>query len=169
MATGIQSDTTSSRYTTIRLIEGATAATSIPTEQAAADALKSSPTSVQFFDLSLLGLPAGVLNADWEIFVWNTAGTNPVTCKVRLWAYKIPVSGTAGTVFPWGVGTGAAKGIINEFATIDESDTDKVRHWERIPGPGMADGIMAQVHTLSGTGAEALTIDVRCPKNATRS
>jgi hypothetical protein len=169
MTAGLQSDTTSSRYTTIRLLDANAGTSSIPAEAAAATALKAVPTATEFFDLSLIGLPAGVLNADWEIFVWNTAGTDAVACTVRLWAYKIPVSGTAGTVFPWGVGTGANKGKINEFNSIDTSDTDKVRHWERIPGPGMVDGIMAQITASAGTGTEAWTVDVRCPKNATRS
>ena len=161
MATGIQS-TSTSRYLTVRLLDANAGTSAIPTETATvADALKAVPTAAQFFDLRTVGFPGAVLFAPWEIFVHNTAGTAAVNCKVRLWAYSI----TSGKVYPWGVGTGAAKGIINEGNSIDESDTDKVRHWERIEGPGMADGIMAQIHTSNGTGTEAWTVDVRCPMN----
>lgn len=164
MATGIQSDTSNARYTTIILLEAEDGTSSIPSESTAGSVtpLSATPTATQFFDLRLVGQVAGALSDDWEIYVHNAAGTDAVACTVRLWAYNI----TTGKVYPWGVGTGANKGKLNEFNSIDASDTDKVRHWERIPGPGLADGIMAQITASAGTGTETWTVVARCPKNA---
>lgn len=162
MTTGLQT-LTSNRYRDIILLEAQAGTSSIPSESTAGSTspLTATPTATQFFDLRLLNPDGYPLADDWEIYIHNTAGTAAVNCKVRLWAYNI----TTGKVYPWGVGTGAAKGILNDAASIDESDTDKVRHWERVEGPGMADGIMAQIHTSNGTGAEAWTVIARAPIN----
>ena len=161
MTAGLQADTANPRYYTIRLLDTNVGTSAVPTEQAAATALAAVPTAAQFYDLAPLGLPSAVFSADWEIYVHNVAGTDAVACTVRLWAYNR----TTALIYPWGVGTGALKGIINDGASIDTSITDKVRHWERIEGPGMCDGIMAQSTASAGTGSESFTVDVRCPKN----
>lgn len=159
MATGLQS-TTNDRYYEILLLS-ASEVTAIPTEQAAASALKSTPTSAQFFDLRTLDKGAGVFE-DCEVLVENVAGTGAVSATVRLWTYHA----STGLAYPWGVGTDAAKGIINNGAACGATDTDKLRHRETIPGPGLADGIQAQITASAGTGTETFNVRILIPRAA---
>ena len=161
MGTGIQADTSNPRYLTIRLLEAQAGVSAIPTESTAGSVtpLSATPTAAQYFDLRTVGPVRMALRDDWEVFVHNAAGTNPVNCKIQLWAYSI----VTGLSYPWGVGAATTRGVLNEGNSIGEADTDKVRHWERIEGPGMADGIMARVTESNGTGSETWTVEVRCP------
>lgn len=167
MTTGIQAST-SRLYREIILLENQPV-TSVPSEAAAGSEapLAAEPSSSQFFDLRLLDPPAlrqlgdvGV-DDDCEVLVENTAGTGSVTAVVRLWTYHI----ASGLVYPWGVGADADKGKLNNGAAMGAVATDKLRHRERIPGPGLADGIAAQIVSSTGTGTETFTVRILIPVN----
>lgn len=158
MGTGLQTRVSvANRYVEVLLLD-TQPVTSIPTEQAAASALSATPISTQFFDMSLL--PADVDPfSDCEVLVENVAGTGAVSATVRLWCYHR----TTALVYPWGVGADATKGIINNGAAMGATDTDKLRHREIIPGPGMADGIQAQITASAGTGTETFRVRILFP------
>jgi hypothetical protein len=160
MATGLQG-TTNSRYLTVRLIDAATAATGKPVEGAAATVLKAVPTADEFFDLRAVNDNfRGAFPVPCQVLVYNTAGTNPVSVTfIRLWGYNA----ASGKMFPLGTGADADKGKINNAAALGETDTDDLRHAEVVLYLGMWDGIMAEVGTTGGTGAEAITVDLLIP------
>lgn len=157
MATGLQGS--SSRYYTIRLIEGATAATGVPPDAAATSALKAAPTADEFYDLRSLGM-VGAFPQACQVLVYNTAGTNPVSVSyVRLWGYNAE----AARAFPLGTGADADRGKLNLAGSIGEVDTDHARLAEVVLYLGMWDGIQAEVGVTAGTGAEAFNVDLLVP------
>ena len=160
MTTGLQG-TTNSRYHTVRLIDAATAATGKPVEAVAATALKTQPTPDEFFDLREINNNyKGSFPVPCQVLVYNTAGTNPVSVSfIRLWGYNA----ASAKMFPLGTGADADKGKINNAGTLGETDTDDLRHAEVVLYLGMWDGIMAEVGTTGGTGAEAITVDLLIP------
>lgn len=162
MATGLQATaTSSSRYMTIRLIEGELAATGKPVEGAAATVLKAAPTADEFFDLrSINDNYKMAFPTPCQVLVYNTAGTNPVSVTyIRLWGYNA----LSARMFPLGTGLDADKGKINNAAALGETDTDDLRHAEVVLYLGMWDGIQVEVGVTGGTGAEAFNVDLLIP------
>jgi hypothetical protein len=163
MATGLQAQT-NDRYLTIRLIEGATAATGNPPDGASAGAttlLVADPDPDEFFDLrSIAGNFKGAFPTPCQVLVYNTAGTNVVSVTyVKLWGYNI----TSGRAFPLGAGADADRGKLNNGGTVGEVATDDVRLAEVVLYLGLWDGIQAEVGVTAGTGAEAFNVDLLVP------
>lgn len=157
MTTGIQTKQ-SSRYVEVLLLS-AEEATAIPLEAAKSAALSATPDKTKFFDLTKLQAENADLSADCEILVENVGGTGVVSAVVRLWCY----SASTGKAYPWGIGADAVKGTINGGASMGATDTDKLRHREIIPGPGLADGIQAQIVSSTGTGTETFNVRILFP------
>jgi hypothetical protein len=163
MALGLQAQT-NDRYYTIRLIEGAAAATGRPPDGSAAgddDPLQPDPTPDEFFDLrSIAGNFKGAFPTPCQVLVYNTAGTNVVSVTyVKLWGYNI----TSGRAFPLGAGADADRGKLNNGGSVGEVDTDDVRLAEVVLYLGLWDGIQAEVGVTAGTGSEAFNVDLLIP------
>lgn len=167
MTTGLQT-ATNPLYREILLLE-AQPVTAIPLDGAAGSSspLSATPGPTGFYDLRLLAPPTNRplgdigLDDDCEVLVENAAGTGTVTATVRLWLYYI----STGLAYPWGIGADADKGKLNNGAAMGAVDTNKLRHRETVPGPGLADGIMAQVVSSTGTGTETFNVRILIPVN----
>lgn len=151
MATGVQS--TDSKYLTlVRLIDGATTTTSVPS-----GAPTATPADGVGFAFATL---MGIVSPTAELRVRSTAGSGAMDVTVKMWGYSVE----SGTWAPLGTGTGAAKGIVNGGAVIDEGPVaDTIRHSEPIAYLHHLDGIYAQITAINGTST-AVTVEIALPR-----
>lgn len=154
MATGIQSQD-SKLITVVRLIDGATTATAIPS-----GAPTETPADAIGFAFSALKL-GNLMIDEASIRVRSTAGTTPASCSVRIWNYTVE----SGIWCPCGIGTGSAKGLLNGGASITETASGVIRHSEPIYGLRHADGIYAQ---FSAVNTATLIVELLIPRYAQR-
>jgi len=83
----------------------------------------------------------------------STAGSATMTVTVRLFGYHPATS----SWHPLGTGTGAAKGILNAGAAIDEGPVaDKIRHAEPLDLPVHFSRLYLEITAIGGT-ATAVT------------
>ncbi len=88
----------------------------------------------------------------------SAAGSGTMTAIPRLWGY----CAGADKWYPTGVGTGAAKGIINAGATIDETGSNALLHAEPVYLLSCFDRIAVST-TLGGTGTSVI-VNIAIPR-----
>lgn len=135
------------KYDAYRLLDAATATNSPPSGAAAG------------LDVSAIG---GTFNRIpvAELQVYSTAGSASMTCTLKLWGYD-----TVSTKwFPIGVGTGAAKGLLNGGAAIDEGPVaDVISHSEPLYDLGCFSRIYLEITAIGGTGT-SITANICIPR-----
>ncbi len=149
MATGIQTSDPASKYiSVVRMFDGAAAVGAVPT-----GAPSETPADGVGFAMSALGF-GNVGPMDATLRVRSTAGTGTLAVTIRRWGYAVE----SGIWTPTGIGTGAAKGIINGGAALDETGTNLIRHAEPLFYVHHFDGIYFQITDAPATGGDALSL-----------
>jgi hypothetical protein len=95
----------------------------------------------------------GIVPDDLTLLLVSTAGSATMSCSGRLWM-KFGTLGSLTSIGAWapaGVGTGAAKGLINAGASIDETGTDMLRHAEPVSLVAHAERIYLEITAIGGT------------------
>ena len=94
-----------------------------------------------------------------ELEVFSTAGSATMTVTGRLWVYD----STTTKWFPCGSGTGAAKGVINDGAAIDETGTDALLHTQPLYDLHVFERIYLEITAIGGTNT-AVTANIKIPR-----
>lgn len=81
------------------------------------------------------------------IYVQSTDGADTMTCKVRMWGYQPRLD-------EW-----FDLGLLNAGADIAETDTDSIRHQERISGLAPFTRLHGQLTAIGGTST-AITVSL---------
>lgn len=102
----------------------------------------------------------GIVPDDLTLLLVSTAGSATMSCSARLWMKFATLAGLTsapGCWAPAGVGTGAAKGLINAGASIDETGADMLRHAEPVGLVAHAERVFIEITAIGGT-ATAVTV-----------
>ena len=95
----------------------------------------------------------GIIPDDLTLLLVSTAGSATMSCSARLWMKFGTLAGLTviGAWAPAGVGTGAAKGLINAGASIDETGVDMLRHAEPVGLVAHAERVFIEITAIGGT------------------
>lgn len=131
--------------TTLKLIEGLTAANGAPSGAPNATPTAGTPGAgvkarFDWFERANLAI------RDSSIVIANTAGSGAVAVTARLWLWH----DVSALWFPAGKGVAANKGTLNDGAAIDSASA-VLRHVEPLVGLTHFDGIYIELLTLAGT------------------
>jgi hypothetical protein len=151
MATGLQTANTNPRSVIIRVAEALTAASAanaIPTYASAGVDLVAELNKV----FATKSAPKECL-----IHAYNTAGTDTVAAKIRLWGGD-NISAAYGVV---GIGPATTAGYLNGGASLDEIGTDRIGRYETLTLPACLDKVTADIPngTLTGTSV-SINVDL---------
>ena len=126
----------------IKLLDGATAVNGVPT---AGDATVGFP----LYGMGATGLSHNVpADGVCSLTAASTAGSGTMNCQLRIWLWVEAISDWA----PYGGhATAASRGLINLTNSIDEVDTDILRHTELISGINNYKHIYGQLAAINGT------------------
>lgn len=87
-----------------------------------------------------------------SVAIVSTAGSGTMSCSARLWGY-LPA---ASSWIPAGVGTAAAKGMLNDGDSIGEVSADKIAHSEPVDLIAHFSRLYLEITAIAGT-ATAVT------------
>jgi hypothetical protein len=152
----IGATTTNGDQVSIELLASATATNGVPSGDSAG-------LSAQ----DILAAFGGVMPPVLSLSLTSTAGSATMTVTARVW---VQLNGAAATKVwvPYGPGTAAFKGMLNDGAPINETSADLLRHVERLPLPGHFLRIYLEITAIGGTST-AVTGLLHGWKNYTRA